>query len=246
MSDRLPFTASVASYDARMKWQRISSRLAVAALLSTTIGVSTFVTTASAQGSLGVTCVPSSATVCVVTIPLVSNMDVDVVVTLPANNGFSMNDLNGTPGSAPSFTSLNDGYWSGKGTPWTCCLLQTGDESPGAVSTMTFSITPLSSGPTTTIPTKRPKLPAALNLSFAAGSWALNAVDKTQLQALARKLKTGARVTFTDYSLTNPSLARNRALETVDYLYAKVKINWRIVTVSTRSLNRVTVTTVTL
>src|ERR1700679_449264 len=99
-----------------MKWQRFSSRLAVAALLSSGIGASTFVGTAAAQGSLSVTCVPSSATQCVVTIDLVSNMDVDVVVTLPANNGFSLNLFTGTPDSAPSYTSLNNGYWNGTGT----------------------------------------------------------------------------------------------------------------------------------
>ncbi len=239
--------ATVATYDARMRWQRISSRLAVAALLSTGIGASTFVATASAQGSLSVTCVPSSATQCVATIPLVPNMNVDVIVTLPANNGFSMNLLSGTPNSAPSYTSLNNGYWSGTGTPWTCCLLQTGGSEPaGAVSTMTFSITPLTSSPTTTVPAKQSRKPAALNLSFAAGSFALSALDKSQLQALARKLKTGAKVTITSYALSDPSLARNRALSTADYLYARVKVNWRVVSVSTRSLNRVTVTTTAL
>ncbi len=238
---------AIATYDARMKWQRISSRLAVAALMSTLIGASTFAATASAQSSLDVTCVASSATQCVVTIPLVPNMNVDVIVTLPANSGFSMNLLSGTPDSAPSFTSLNNGYWSGTGTPWTCCLLQTGGSEPaGAVSTMTFSITPPTSGPTTTVPAKRPRIPAALNLSFAAGSFALSASDKTELQALARKLERGAKVTFTGYALSDASLARNRALATADFLYARVKVIWRIVSVSTRSLNRVTVTTTAL
>jgi len=239
--------ARVATYDARMRWQGISSRLAVAALLSTAICASTFVATASAQGSLDVTCVASSATQCVVTISLAPNMDVDVIVTLPANNGFSMNVLSGTPGSAPSFTSLNNGYWTGTGTQWTCCLLQTGGSEPaGAVSTMTFSITPLTSSPTTTVPAKKPRIPAALNLSFAAGSFTLSALDKSQLQALARKLKTGSKVTITGYALSNPSLARNRALSTADYLYARVKIDWKVVWVSTRSQNRVTVTTTAL
>jgi hypothetical protein len=240
-----PLLAStIYTYYARMRWQRISSRLAVAALLSTSIGVSTFVVTASAQGSLGVTCVASSATQCVVNIPLVSNMDEDVVVTLPANNGFSLNLFGGTPGSAPSYTSLNNGYWTGKGTQWTCCLLQTGGSEPaGAVSTLTFALTPLSSGPTTTVPGKQPKKPAALNLSFAARSFALSASDKSQLQALARKLKAGAKVTITGYALSNPALARNRALATADYLYAKVKVAWRVIPVTSRSLNRATVTT---
>jgi outer membrane protein OmpA-like peptidoglycan-associated protein len=80
-------------------------------------------------------------------------------------------------------------------------------------------------------------------LSFAAGSFALSASDKTQLQSLARKIKPGARVTITGYALSNPSLARNRALSTADYLYARVKVLWRVVSVSTRSLNRATVTT---
>lgn len=230
-----------------MRWQGFSSRLATATLLSTTIGASTFVATASAQGSLGVTCVASSATECVVTISLVPNMDVDVIVTLPANNGFSMNVLSGTPGSAPSYTSLNNGFWTGTGTQWTCCLLQTGGSEPaGAVSTMTFSITPLTSSPTTTVPAKRPRTPAALNLSFAAGSFALSASDKSQLQALARRLRSGSKVTITGYALSDPSLARNRALSTADYLYARVKVAWRVVWVSTRSLNRVTVTTTAL
>jgi OmpA family len=230
-----------------MRWQGISSRLAVTVLLSTAICASIFVATASAQGSLSVTCVASSATQCVVTIPLVSNMDEDVVVALPANKGFSMNQLGGTPGSAPSYTSLNDGYWSGTGTSWTCCLLQTGSSEPaGAVSTMTFSITPLTSSPTSTVPAKQPKKPAALNLNFAAGSFSLSASDKSQLQALARKLKTGAKVTITGYALSNPTLARNRALSVADYLYARVKVNWKVVSVSTRSLNRVTVTTTAL
>jgi hypothetical protein len=174
-------------------------------------------------------------------------MDVNVVVTLPANKGFSLNTLTGTPGSAPSLTSLNNGYWSGTGTPWTCCLLQTGGSEPaGAVSIMTFAITPLTSSPTTTVPGTHSKLPAALNLSFAAGSFALSASDKSQLQALARKLAFGAKVTITGYALSNPSLARNRALSTADYLYSKVRVSWRVVTVSIRSLNRATVTTTAL
>jgi hypothetical protein len=173
-------------------------------------------------------------------------MDVDVVVTLPANNGFSLNTFTGTPGSAPSFTSLNNGYWTGTGTSWTCCLLQTGGSEPAnAISVLTFSLTPPGSGTTTTIPTKQ-KIPAALNLSFAAGSFVLSASDKSQLQALARKLRIGAKVTITGYALANPNLARNRALATTDYLYAKVKVDWRVVTVSNRALNRVTVTTTAL
>jgi hypothetical protein len=230
-----------------MKWQRFSSRLAVAALLSSGIGASTFVGTAAAQGSLNVTCVPSSATQCVVTISLVSNMDVDVIVSLPANNGFSLNDFDGTPDSAPSYTSLNNGYWTGKGTLWTCCLLQTGSSEPaGAQSTLTFALTTLTSSPTTTVPAKQPKKPAVVNLSFLAGSYALSASDKTQLQALARKLTSAAKVTITGYALSNPRLARNRALSTVDFLYARVKVSWRIVSVTTRSLNRATVTTTAL
>lgn len=237
----------IATYDAHMTWQGISSRLAVVALLSTVIGASTFVATASAQGSLSVSCVASSATQCVTTISLTPNMDVDVTVTLPANNGFSVNEWGGTPGSAPTYTSLNDGYWNGTGTSWTCCELQTGGTEPaGAVSTMTFSLTPLTTSPTTTIPAKQPRLPATLNLNFAAGSFALNASDKTQLQSLARKLKPGAKVTFTGYALSNPSLARNRALSTADFLYARVKVYWKVVSVTTHPLNRVTVTTTAL
>jgi len=57
-------------------------------------------------------------------------------------------------------------------------------------------------------------------------------------------------VTFASYALagtlSDPSLARNRALSTADFLYAKVKVNWKIVSVSTRSQNRVTVTTTAL
>src|ERR1700722_2964221 len=221
-----------------MNWQRISSRMAVAALLSATIGATAFVSSASAQGTLNVTCVASSATACVVNIPLTSNMNVDVVVALPANNGFSLNDFSGTPDSAPSYTSLNNGYWPGTGTSWLCCLLQTGAAEPaGAVSTLTFALTPLTSGPTTTVPAKRK--PAPVNLSFAARSFALSASDKSQLQALARKLPAGARVTITGYALANPSLARNRGLSTADYLFSKVQAFWKVVSVSTRSLNRV-------
>jgi hypothetical protein len=225
----------------------MSSRLAVAALLSTVVGASAFVSNASAQSSLGVTCVASSSTACTVTISLVPNMNVDVIVTLPANNGFSMNQLSGTPGSAPSYTSLNDGYWTGTGTTWTCCLLQTGGTEPaGAVSIMTFSLTPLTSSPTTTVPAKRPKLPAAVNLSFGSGSFVLSASDKSQLLALAKKLKTGAKVTITGYALSNLSLAKNRALSAADYLYARVKVDWKVVSISSRSINRVTVTTTAL
>lgn len=219
--------------------------MALAALLSTTIGASTFVANASAQGTLNVTCVASSATQCVVTIPLVSNMNVDVVVTLPANKGFSLNVFGGTPGSAPSYTSLNNGYWTGTGTPWTCCLLQTGSAEPAnAVSILTFAITPLTSGTTTTVPAQ--KKPAPLNLSFASGSFALSASDKTQLQGLARKLVAGAKVTITGYARSNPSLARNRALATADYLFSRVKVSWKVASVTTRALNRATVTTTAL
>jgi outer membrane protein OmpA-like peptidoglycan-associated protein len=82
-----------------------------------------------------------------------------------------------------------------------------------------------------------------VNLSFAPGSFALSASDKTQLQSLARKLSPGAKVTFTGYAHSDPSLARSRGLSAADYLYAKVKVLWRIVSVSSRSLNRVIVTT---
>jgi hypothetical protein len=174
-------------------------------------------------------------------------MDVDVNVTLPPNKGFSLNVFGGTPGSAPSFTSLNDGFWTGTGTSWLCCLLQTGGTEPaGAVSILTFAITPPTSATTTTVPTKQPRLPAALTLSFPPGSFTLNASDRSQLQALATKLRAGAKVTFTGYALSNPGLARNRALSTADFLYARVKIVWKVVSVSTRSLNRVTVTTTAL
>lgn len=241
--------ATVATYYARMRWQGISSRLAVTVVLSIAICVSTFVATASAQGSLSVTCVPSSATQCVVTIDLVSNMDVDVIVTLPANNGFSLNLFTGTPDSAPSYTSLNNGYWNGTGTLWTCCLLQTGATEPaGADSVLTFAITPLTSSPTTTVPKKQPKIPAPLNLSFAAKSSALSASDKAQLQALAEKLTVGAKVTVTGYALSNASLARSRAISATNYLRARVKVtwSWRVVWLSNRALNRVTVTTTAL
>jgi hypothetical protein len=228
-----------------MKLQGISSRLAVAALLSAAIGATAFVPAASAQGTLNVTCVASSATECVVNIPLTSNMDVDVVVALPTNNGFSLNDFSGTPDSAPTYTSLNNGYWNGTGTSWLCCELQTGPNEPaGAVSTLTFALTPLSSGPTTTVPAKRK--PAPLNLSFAAKSFALSASDKSQLRSLAKKLPAGAKVTITGYALANSNLARNRALATADYLFAKVKVFWKVISVSTRSLNRATVTTTAL
>jgi outer membrane protein OmpA-like peptidoglycan-associated protein len=110
---------------------------------------------------------------------------------------------------------------------------------------MTFAITPLWSGTTTTVPAKQPRIPA-LNLSFTAKSYALSASDKNQLQALAGKLSPGARVTFTGYARSDLSLARDRALSTADFLYARVKIQWRVVSVSTRSLNRVTVTTISL
>jgi hypothetical protein len=230
-----------------MRWQRFFSRLAAAVLLSTAVGATTYVATASAQGSLNVTCVASSATQCVVNIPLVSNMNVDVIVSLPANNGFSLNLFTGTPDSAPSYTSLNNGYWTGTGTSWTCCLLQTGGAEPaGAVSTLTFALTPLTSSPTTTVPGNKPTKPAPLNLSFAPGSFALSASDKAQLQALAKKLAPGARVTITGYALSNPGLARNRGLSTADFLYAKVKVFWKVVSVSTRALNRATVTTTAL
>ena len=53
-------------------------------------------------------------------------------------------------------------------------------------------------------------------------------------------------MTVTGYALSDPSLARNRGLSTLDYLYARVKVNWKLVSVSTRSLNRVTVTTTAL
>ena len=44
---------------------------------------------------------------------------------------------------------------------------------------------------TATVPAKQPRIPAALNLSFAAGSFRLSTSDKSQLQALARKLRPG-------------------------------------------------------
>jgi outer membrane protein OmpA-like peptidoglycan-associated protein len=111
---------------------------------------------------------------------------------------------------------------------------------------LTFAITPLTSGSTTTLPAKQSKKPAALNLSFTRSSFALSATDRSQLQALARKLRSGAKLTITGYAPSNPSLARNRALSTAHYLYARVKVVWRVVAISTRSLNRVTVTTTAL
>jgi hypothetical protein len=55
-------------------------------------------------------------------------------------------------------------------------------------------------------------------------------------------------VTITGYAHSNPNLARSRAVSATNYLRARVNVSWswKVVWISNRALNRVTVTTTAL
>ena len=214
----------------------MTSRLAAAAVLAWSLGVAA-ATSADAQGSLTVACVPSSPTVCVATVPLTSNMDVNLTLTFPPNDGFNVGNDNGT---GPYGIMPPGGYSSGIGSSWTAVLTTDTNEPAGAVAVFTVTITPLSSS--TTIPSK--KLPAPINVAFAPNGWGLSAGAKAQLAALAKKVKVDAHVTFTGYAKSDYLVARNRARSAADYFYSRVNVYWTIVTNTTKALNRVTVTVI--
>ena len=120
-----------------------------------------------------------------------------------------------------------------------------GSEPAGAVSMLTFALTPLTSGTYHYRPGEaeacRPEP------EFCGEELRAQRVGQVSTPSAGyENSQPEAKVTITGYALSNPSLARNRALSTADYLYARVKVIWRVVSVSTRSLNRVTVTTTAL
>jgi len=95
----------------------------------------------------------------------------------------------------------------------------------------------------TTITMSLPARPSAVTLGFAAGKSALNAAAQKALGALAKKLVAGASVTVTGYAKGNVVLAKSRARVTSKYLSGKIKIHATLKTVTSASLNKVTVIT---
>jgi hypothetical protein len=99
------------------------------------------------------------------------------------------------------------------------------------------------SSPATTITMSLPARPSAVTLGFAAGKSALNAAARSALTRLTKKLVAGASVTITGYAKGNVVLAKSRARVTSKYLSGKIKIHASLKTVTSASLNKVTVIT---
>jgi uncharacterized protein YjbI with pentapeptide repeats len=85
--------------------------------------------------------------------------------------------------------------------------------------------------------------PATVSVTFTSKSSVLSAAAKRVLLALSKKLVSGASVTVTGYAKGNVVLARSRATATSKYLSSKIKIHATLKTVTSASLNKVTVIT---
>lgn len=88
-----------------------------------------------------------------------------------------------------------------------------------------------------------PARPSTLTLVFAAKSSALSPAAKKSLATLAKKLLSGASVTFTGYARGNAGLAQSRARNVASYLSSKVSIHVTLKKVTTLTVNKVTVAT---
>ena len=82
-----------------------------------------------------------------------------------------------------------------------------------------------------------------ITVTFAAKSSALGPAAKKSLATLAKKLVSGASVTFTGYARGNAGLAQSRARNVASYLSSKVSIHVTLNKVTTLTVNKVTVKT---
>ena len=225
-----------------MTIRTLSTKLAATSMVVSAV-LASMGAPAQALGSMNVTCVASSPTSCTATFALVANMDVNLTFLLPANAGFYENVRSGT---GPAEYTYPDGYTSGTGPSFTVLLQTPATEPANAQATITFVLTPLGTATTTTTTTASHQVPGAVTITFGSKSYALSATAKTRLRALATRLVGGARVTSTGYALSNAPLARNQALVVANFLYGKVKVYTKVVNVTTRPLNKVTVVTTSL
>ena len=85
--------------------------------------------------------------------------------------------------------------------------------------------------------------PATVSVTFTSKSSVLSAAAKRVLLALSQKLISGASVTVTGYAKGNVALARSRAVTASRYLADKIKIHVTLKTVTSASVNKVTVVT---
>jgi uncharacterized protein YjbI with pentapeptide repeats len=85
--------------------------------------------------------------------------------------------------------------------------------------------------------------PATVSVTFTSKSSVLSAAAKRVLLALSKKLVSGASVTVTGYAKGNVVLARSRAMTASRYLAGKIKVHATLKTVTSVSVNRVTVIT---
>jgi len=88
-----------------------------------------------------------------------------------------------------------------------------------------------------------PARPATITVAFAAKSSALSARAKKALQALSKKLATGASLNITGYAEGNTTLAKSRAKVVANYLSSRVALHVTLKFVMRTSENRVTVST---
>jgi hypothetical protein len=101
------------------------------------------------------------------------------------------------------------------------------------------------SAPTTVTLAPRVR-PAALSMSFTAGSSAVSPAAKRSLLSLSKKLRAGDSVVVTGYAKDNPALAKSRASAVARYLLSRVRIHERLKAVTHVAMNEVTVTTTKL
>jgi uncharacterized protein YjbI with pentapeptide repeats len=85
--------------------------------------------------------------------------------------------------------------------------------------------------------------PATVSVTFTSKSSVLSAAAKRVLLALSQKLISGASVTVAGYAKGNVALARSRAVTASRYLADKIKIHVTLKTVTSASVNKVTVVT---
>ena len=85
--------------------------------------------------------------------------------------------------------------------------------------------------------------PATITVTFANKSNALSRAAKKSLATLAKKLASGASVTFTGYARGNARLAQSRVRNAARYLSSKVSIHATLKKVTSLTVNKVTVTT---
>jgi hypothetical protein len=92
-------------------------------------------------------------------------------------------------------------------------------------------------------PFQKTALPAVVTVLFAAKSSALSARAKVALQALTKKLRSGASLTVTGYAKGNTVLAKRRATTTANYLSSRFPVHVALKSVTNSAVNKATVTT---